>query len=62
LMILMKQLEIHLMNSLNFTESTVEDFIKDVPAAFRKPTLIDYEFNAFYESYEFGIEYVKKKT
>jgi hypothetical protein len=28
LMILMKQLEIHLMNSLNFTESTVEDLLK----------------------------------
>jgi hypothetical protein len=28
LMILMKQLEIHLMNSLNFTESTVEDLLR----------------------------------
>jgi hypothetical protein len=32
---------IHLMNSLNFTESTVEDLLKIKSVAFRKPTLIE---------------------
>jgi hypothetical protein len=38
--ILMKQLEIHLMNSLNFTESTVGGFVEDKVHE-RKPTLIE---------------------
>jgi hypothetical protein len=43
LMILMKQLEIHLMNSLNFYRKHGGGFVEDVKksVAFRKPTLIE---------------------
>jgi hypothetical protein len=62
LMILMKQLEIHLMNSLNFT-STVEDLLKIKVCCIQKPTLIEiYEFNAFTNLMSLVLNTNKKKT
>jgi hypothetical protein len=51
-----------LMNSLNFTESTVEDLLKIKVCCIQKAYVNrDLRFNALRESYEFGIEYEQEE-